>query len=103
MESGHRSVTRESTADGERVLSVRSLRLQRGSRVVLTGINFEVSRGEVVGLMGLSGAGKTSVLRIIAGLERDHHGEVDFGPGQNAPADARRGESARTPRHAGMV
>jgi ABC-type polar amino acid transport system ATPase subunit len=104
MESRDRSLTRELTAGDDRVLAVRNLRLLRGARVVLTGITFEVSRGEVVALMGLSGAGKTSVLRIIAGLERDHQGDVDFGSSQSASAGARNAAaSARVPQHAGMV
>jgi polar amino acid transport system ATP-binding protein len=51
------------------VLDVRDLRLSRGSREILRGVSFQVTRGEVVALMGLSGSGKTTVLRAIAKLE----------------------------------
>jgi ABC-type polar amino acid transport system ATPase subunit len=50
--------------------------LRRGERQILTGVTFNVRRGELVALMGPSGAGKTTLLRIIAGLERFHSGTV---------------------------
>jgi len=82
-----------------RILAVRDLRLSRGSRLILAGVSFEVRRGGIVALMGLSGAGKTSVLRIVAGLERDFQGDVDFA--DDGPA---RRPSGRQPvHHAGMV
>ena len=58
------------------VLTVSDLRLRRGAREVLTGVNLEVAEGEVVVLMGLSGAGKTTVLRAVAGLEGAFGGTV---------------------------
>ncbi|MGH9410890.1 MAG: amino acid ABC transporter ATP-binding protein, partial [Vicinamibacterales bacterium] len=50
-------------------LVVRGLELIRGSRAVLGGVEFTVEPGEIVGLMGVSGAGKSSVLRAIAALD----------------------------------
>jgi ABC-type polar amino acid transport system ATPase subunit len=58
------------------VLEVRDLRLRRGTREVLAGVDLSVGDGEIVALMGLSGAGKTTVLRVVAGLERADTGEV---------------------------
>ncbi len=58
------------------VLDVRGLRLSRGAREILKGVDLEVSKGELVALMGLSGGGKTTVLRVIAGLEPFDGGEV---------------------------
>ena len=60
-----------------RVLHVRDLRLTRGSRQILAGVNFEAARGELVVLMGLSGSGKSTVLRSIVGLEPFDSGEID--------------------------
>ncbi|MEO8070436.1 MAG: ATP-binding cassette domain-containing protein, partial [Acidobacteriota bacterium] len=51
------------------LLSIRDLRLRRGAREILRGVTLDVSTGEIVALMGLSGAGKTTVLRVVAGLE----------------------------------
>ncbi len=46
------------------------------SKPVLDGISFQVYRGEVFGVMGLSGAGKTSILRLLMGLVQQQLNEV---------------------------
>ena len=43
---------------------------------VLKGINFDVEQGEYVGIMGKSGCGKTTTLRIIGGFEKPDSGKV---------------------------
>lgn len=58
------------------VLNVRHLHLARGSRQVLRGVTLSAARGEIVALMGLSGSGKTTILRSIAGLEAFDTGEI---------------------------
>jgi ABC-type polar amino acid transport system ATPase subunit len=55
---------------------VRALSLRRGVRGVLEEVTFDVARGELVALMGPSGAGKTTILRVIAGLESFQSGSV---------------------------
>jgi ABC-type polar amino acid transport system ATPase subunit len=61
------------------VLSVTGLRLKRGSREILRGVDLAAQPGEVVALMGLSGSGKTTILRVVAGLERPDAGTVSVG------------------------
>ena len=51
------------------VVAVRGLGATRGGREILRDVSFEASRGEIVALMGLSGGGKTTILRTIAGLD----------------------------------
>ena len=58
------------------VLRVQALDLRRGTRGVLEGVTFDVPRGELVALMGPSGAGKTTILRVVAGLEPFQSGTV---------------------------
>lgn len=58
------------------VLLLRSLAVTRESRRVLDGVTLEVRRGELVTLMGASGSGKTTMLRVIAGLEPFDGGEM---------------------------
>jgi ABC-type polar amino acid transport system ATPase subunit len=57
-------------------LRVRGLRLARGSRTILDGVDLQADAGEIVALMGLSGSGKTTILRVLAGLERADAGDV---------------------------
>ncbi len=67
MESIHGIMT--DTNGGETVLEIRGLRLNRGQRQVICGVDLKVRRSEMVALMGLSGSGKTTILRAIAGLD----------------------------------
>lgn len=57
-------------------LNVRGLHLKRGTREILRGVTLHADKGELVALMGLSGSGKTTILRVIAGLESADAGEV---------------------------
>lgn len=47
-----------------------------GSLEVLSGIDLQVNRGEVVVIIGASGSGKTTLLRCVAGLETTHRGDI---------------------------
>ncbi len=49
-----------------------------GSSAILRGIDLEFGRGEFTALLGRSGSGKTSLLRIIAGLERPDTGHIEL-------------------------
>jgi ABC-type polar amino acid transport system ATPase subunit len=57
-------------------LRVRGLCLARGERPILAGVDLDAVPGEIVALMGLSGSGKTTILRVLAGLERADAGEI---------------------------
>ncbi|MEH6582995.1 MAG: cytochrome c biogenesis heme-transporting ATPase CcmA [Halioglobus sp.] len=52
------------------LLTVSDLALERGGRDLFQGLSFEVRPGQLVQLGGANGAGKTSLLRILAGLSR---------------------------------
>ena len=58
------------------ILHVEGLRLSRGTREILRGVDLTVADGEFVALMGLSGSGKTTILRAVAGLEPFTAGRV---------------------------
>ena len=59
-------------------------------RLVLSNLNMRFERGQVVAVMGGSGGGKTTVLRLIGGLERARRGEVLF-QGQDVGKQTREG------------
>ena len=58
------------------LLELHELRLGYEGRAVLRSLSLEVRPGEVVALMGLSGAGKTSALRAVAALQRFDAGRI---------------------------
>ncbi|WP_369690448.1 ABC transporter ATP-binding protein [Nocardia yamanashiensis] len=60
-------------------IDVRALACAAGRRTVVTGVEFSVRAGEVVGIVGPNGSGKTTLLRTLAGLTRPVSGEVLVG------------------------
>ncbi len=60
-------------------VSVTDLELELGGRQILRGVNLEVPAGAVVAIMGLSGSGKTSMLRCMAGLQHATRGSIRIG------------------------
>jgi len=65
-----------STSDDDRVIRVEELEVGFGDRTVLSGISFDVRRGEILVVLGGSGSGKTTLLRTMVGLERPRSGRV---------------------------
>src|SRR3954464_5966184 len=64
-------------------LAGRGLRCIRGGREVFSGLDFSASAGEALIVTGPNGSGKTSLLRLIAGLLASAGGSVDLDGGQN--------------------
>lgn len=60
-------------------LSLESLAVSRGGRRLFEGLNAVIEPGTALALTGRNGAGKTSLLRVIAGLLRPDQGAVRFG------------------------
>jgi len=60
------------------MLSVQGLDLFYGDAQALSRVSLEVPRGEIVGIVGANGAGKSSLIRAIAGIERPRSGEILF-------------------------
>ena len=59
-------------------LSGQHLRCVRGGREIFAGLSLEVSGGEALAIVGANGAGKTSLLRMIAGLLSRAEGTLDL-------------------------
>ncbi len=58
------------------ILQARDISLQLGGNQILTSVDFDLSKGELVGLIGPNGAGKTSLLRVLANLQAFDNGEL---------------------------
>ena len=63
-------------------LSGRGVRCVRGGREVFSGLDFAVSSGEALAVTGPNGSGKTSLLRLIAGLLTVAGGSIDLEGGE---------------------
>jgi ABC-type sugar transport system ATPase subunit len=73
-------------------LSLANIRKTFGGTVAVDGATFSVGAGEILAVTGASGAGKTTLCRIVAGLERPDDGAVLFGssPMKDVPPGQRR-------------
>ncbi len=63
------------------ILRVEKLDLYYGDAQALDGISLEVGKGELVAIVGANGAGKSSLIRTIAGIERPRAGKITFKDG----------------------
>ena len=62
----------------ESLVELRNLTFGYGDRVILDNVTLSVPRGKVTALMGASGGGKTTILRLIGGQNRAQAGELLF-------------------------
>lgn len=71
------------------LVEVRGLTFMRGSRMIFDGVDLDIKRGKITAIMGPSGTGKTTLLRLIGGQLKPENGTIKV-DGQNV------GELTRT-------
>lgn len=71
-------VKRKAVKQGETLLSVENLSVFYGKSQALYGVSFHVCRGEIVGLLGRNGVGKTTTVMSIGGILRPGAGRINF-------------------------
>jgi len=64
------------TASKEPLIKIRGLVFDRGRRRIFDGVDMEIHRGSVTAIMGPSGTGKTTLLKLIGGQLRPQAGEI---------------------------
>ncbi|HVT34064.1 MAG TPA: energy-dependent translational throttle protein EttA, partial [Nevskiaceae bacterium] len=64
---------------GDVVIEVNNLGKKFGDRELYSGVNFNVPKGAIVGIIGANGMGKTTLFRILTGQDKDYQGEVKIG------------------------
>ncbi len=72
----------------DNLIEVRNMSFTRGNRKIFSEINLTIPRGKVTAIMGPSGIGKTTLLRLMGGQLRPEEGEIWF-DGENIPALSR--------------
>lgn len=65
------------------VLSVKDLSVSYGKQTILKALNFEIEKGDYVGIVGSNGSGKTTLVRTLLGLIEPTGGEIVFTRGKD--------------------
>ncbi len=73
--------------NADALLSAQDLSLSRGGRQLFTGLSFDLLPGQIIQVAGENGAGKTSLLRVLAGLARYSYEGRLFSRGRALPGD----------------
>lgn len=60
-------------------IHVQNVSYQKESTYILKNINFDISKGQKVALVGKNGTGKSTLLKILTGLYRSYDGSISFG------------------------
>lgn len=84
---------------GKTVVSVEDVTLGYGDRVVLSGLNFHLQRGEHLGIVGVNGAGKSTFLKALAGQLQPLSGTLKLGLDVSIGYYAQHVSEALDPKH----
>src|SRR6476659_10791791 len=94
-----RAPTGQDIAADELLLSVDDVSLSFGGVKAITGVSFDIRKGEIRAIIGPNGAGKTSMLNVIKGFYTPQQGRITFKGATRTkmrPHEAATGGIART-------
>ena len=67
------------------IIKAQGIKKSYGKKVVLDDVNFEIEEGSIVGLLGPNGCGKTTLIKILTGLIKDHTGLIKIANEEPGP------------------
>ncbi len=67
------------------IIKAQGLKKSYGKKLVLDDVNFEIEEGSIVGLLGPNGCGKTTLIKILTGLIKDHTGMIKIANEEPGP------------------
>ena len=70
------SPTNAMSDDGTTLVQIKDLHFSRGSKHIFTGLNIDIPRGKITTILGPSGTGKTTLLKMIGGQLKAHQGSI---------------------------
>ena len=59
-------------------VSLKNISLSFGKRKILDNVNFNINRGEILGMLGPNGVGKSTIFNLITGLIKPDYGSIFF-------------------------
>lgn len=68
----------------DKLLEINALTYKKNQQLILDQINLTLASGKIIALLGENGAGKTTLMRIICGLAKNYHGELNLAKTTNA-------------------
>lgn len=71
-------------ADAKKIIEIHGLRYSRGEKVIFDNLDIDIERGKITAIMGPSGTGKTTLLRLVTGQLLPDRGHI-FVNGQDVP------------------
>ncbi len=91
----------QSAASADVLVRVRDLHFARGERPIFRGVDLDIERGKVVAIMGPSGTGKTTLLKLIGGQLRPSQGSIEVA--DQSVTELRRSELFELRKRMGML
>ena len=58
------------------IIEFENVTLAYGNRIILDNINFKINEGQIFGMLGPNGVGKSTIFNLITGLKEVDHGEI---------------------------